>query len=179
MKPNPAKIKAIKEWKQPKNVKELRSFLGLAGYYRRFIQDFAKIATPLTNLTRKKTPYKWTATEDAAFEELKTKLTEAPVLKTADSDRDYIVTCDGSDTAVGTVLSQVHDSGDHPVAFESRKMNSAEANYPTHERELLAVIHALRTWRHYLEGKKFKVITDHYSLKYLMTQPNLSKRQAR
>ena len=179
VKPDPAKIKAIKEWKQPKNVKELRSFLGLAGYYRRFIQDFAKIATPLTNLTRKKTPYKWTTNEDAAFEELKTKLTDAPVLKTADPNRDYVVTCDGSDTAVGAVLSQAYDTGDHPVAFESRKMNSAEANYPTHERELLAVIHALRTWRHYLEGRKFKVITDHYSLKYLMTQPNLSKRQAR
>ena len=179
VKPDPAKIKAIKEWKQPENLKELRSFLGLAGYYRRFIQDFAKIATPLTNLTRKKTPYKWTSREDAAFTELKTKLTEAPVLKTADPDQEYIVTFDGSDTAVGAVLSQVYESGDHPVAFESRKMNSAEANYPTHERELLAVIHALRTWRHYLEGKKFKVITDHYSLKYLMTQPNLSKRQAR
>ena len=179
VKPDPAKIKAIKEWKQPKNVKEIRSFLGLAGYYRRFIQDFARIATPLTNLTRKKTPYQWTSSEDAAFNELKTKLTEAPVLKTADPNRDYTVTCDGSDTAVGAVLSQVYDSGDHPVAFESRKMNTAEVNYPTHERELLAVIHALRTWRHYLEGRKFKVVTDHYALKYLMTQPHLSKRQAR
>ena len=104
VKPDPAKIKAIKEWKQPKNVKELRSFLGLAGYYQRFIQDFAKIATPLTNLTRKKTPYKWTSTEEEAFNELKTKLTEAPVLKTADPDREYTVTCDGSDTAVGACI---------------------------------------------------------------------------
>ena len=133
MKPDPAKIKAIKEWKQPENLKELQSFLRLAGYYRRFIQDFAKIATPLTNLTRKKTPYEWTSREDAAFEELKTKLTEAPVLKMADPDRDYIVTCDGSDTAVGAVLSQVYDGSDHPVAFERQKMNSAKANYPTHE----------------------------------------------
>ena len=179
VKPDPAKIKAIKEWKQPENVKELRSFLGLAGYYRRFIQDFAKIATPLTDLTRKKTPYEWTSTQEEAFNELKTKLTEAPVLKTADPEKDYTVTSDGSDTVVGAVLSQVHDSGDHPVAFESRKMTSAEVNYPTHERELLAVIHALRTWRHYLEGRRFKVVTDHYALKFLMTQPHLSKRQAR
>ena len=129
VKPDPAKIKAIKEWKQPENLKELRSFLGLAGYYRRFIQDFAKIATPLTNLTRKKTPYKWTSSEDAAFKELKAKLTEAPVLKTADPDQEYIVTCDGSDTAVGAVLTQVYESGDHHMTFESRKMNSVEANY--------------------------------------------------
>ena len=77
------------------------------------------------------------------------------------------------------MLSQKHDDGEHPVAYESRKMNSAEGNYPTHERELLAVIHALRTWRHYLAGKKFTVVTNHYSLQYLRTQPNLSKRQAR
>ena len=80
---------------------------------------------------------------------------------------------------MGAVLSQAYDTGDHPMAFKSRKMNSVEANYPTHERELLAIIHVLETWRHYLEGRKFKVITDHYSLNYLMMQPNLSKRQAR
>ena len=133
VKPDLAKIKAIKEWKQPKNVKEIWSFLGLAGYCQRFIQDFARIATPLTNLTRKKTPYQWTSNKDAAFNELKTKLTEAPVLKTADPNHDYTVMCDGSDAAVGAVLSQVYNSGDHPVAFESRKMNTAEVNYPTYE----------------------------------------------
>ena len=94
-------------------------------------------------------------------------------------DKEYIVTCDASDCAVGAVLSQKHEDGEHPVAYESRKMNTAERNYRTHERELLAVIHALRTWRHYLAGQKFTVVTDHYSLQYLRTQPNLSKRQAR
>ena len=94
-------------------------------------------------------------------------------------DKEYIVTCDASDYAVGGVLSQKHEDGEHPVAYESRKMNTAERNYPTHERELLAMIHALRTWRHYFAGQKFTVVTDHYSLQYLRTQPNLSKRQAR
>ena len=96
----------------------------------------------------------------------------------ADAAKEYIVTCDASDYAVGAVLSQTHEDGEHPVAYESRKMNSAEMNYPTHERELLAVIHALRTWRHYLAGQKFIVVIDHYSLQYLRTQPQLSKRQA-
>ena len=86
---------------------------------------------------------------------------------------------DTGDFAMGAVLSQVWDDGEHLVAYESRKMNAAEMNYPTHERELLVVIHALRVWRHYLLGKPFKIVTDHHSLKYLMTQPNLSKRQAR
>ena len=175
VKPDLAKIKAIKEWKQLENVKKLQSFLGLAGDYRRFIQDCTKIATPLTDLTRKKTPYEWTSTQEEAFNELKTQLTEAPVLKTMDPKKDYPVTCNGSETVVGAVLSQVDDTGDHPVAFESHKMTWAKVNYPTHERELSAVIHALRTWRHYLKGRRFKVVTDHYTLKFLIMQPHLSK----
>ena len=91
---------------------------------------------------------------------------------------EYTVTCDTSDFAVGAVLSQRQEDGGHLVAYESRKMNAAEKNYPTHERELLVVIHALRTWRHHLAGQKFIIVTDHYSLQYLQTQPNLSKRQA-
>ena len=177
--PDPAKIKAIHEWKIPTNVKEIRSFLGLAGYYRRFIQDFAKIAAPLTDLTRKNIPYRWSLREGEAFNKLKELMTQAPVLQLADPNLEYKVTCDASDFAVGAVLSQEHEDGEHPIAFESRKMNPAEGNYPTHERELLAVIHALRTWRHYLQGSKFTILTDHHSLKYFMTQPNLSKRQAR
>ena len=86
------------------------------------------------------------------------------------------MTTDASDFAMGAVLSQVWDDGEHPVAYKSRKMNAAEQNYPTHERELLAVIHALRTWRHYLLGKKFTIVSEHHSLKYLQTQPQLSRR---
>ena len=101
------------------------------------------------------------------------------MLQLADQQKDYIVTTDASDFAIGAVLSQVWDDGEHPVAFESRKMNLAERNYPTDERELLAVIHALRTWRHYLLGGKFIIVSDHNSLKFLQTQPQLSRRQAR
>ena len=107
---------------------------------------------------------------------MKEVLQHAPILQLTDPTRNYIVTTDASDFAMGAMLSQVHEDGEHPVAYESTKMNAAEMNYPTHERELLAVIHALRTWRHYLLGKQFKIVTDHNSLKYLMTQPNLSKR---
>ena len=106
-------------------------------------------------------------------------LLHAPVLQLADPDRKFWVTTDASDFAIGAVLSQVWDDGEHPVAYESRKLNAAEGNYATHEKELLAVIHALRTWRHYLLGNHFIVVTDHNSLKYLHTQPNLSRRQAR
>ena len=176
---DPAKVKAVQEWKVPTSVTEIRSFLGLAGYYRRFIPQFAKIAAPLTNLTRKNTPFTWSLREGEAFKELKEVLQHAPVLQLADPTRDYIVTTDASDFAMGAVLSQVWEDGEHPIAYESRKMNATKMNYPTHERELLAVIHALRVWRHYLLGKRFKIFTDHHSLKYLMTQPNLSKRQAR
>ena len=176
--PDQSKVQAVRDWKIPETVHDIRSFLGLAGYYRRFIPQFARIAAPLTELTKKTVPWRWSLSEGEAFNALKDALLSAPVLQLADAKKEYTVTCDASDHAVGAVLSQKYEDGEHPVAYESRKMNSAEMNYPTHERELLAVIHALRTWRHYLAGQKFSVVTDHYSLQYLKTQPQLSKRQA-
>ena len=110
---------------------------------------------------------------------MKDALIKAPILQLADPSREFIITSDASDFAVGAVVSQVWDDGEHLVAYESRKMNVAEVNYATHERELLAVIHVLRTWRHYLLGTHFIVVTDHNSLKYLQTQPTLSRRQAK
>ena len=107
---------------------------------------------------------------------MKDALLSAPVLQLVDADKENIIKCDASDYAVGAILSEKHKDGEHPVAYESRKMNNAERNYPTHERELLEVIHALRTWGHYLAGQKFTVVTDYYSLQYLRTQPQLSKR---
>ena len=97
----------------------------------------------------------------------------APILQLAYPTKDYIVTIDATDFAMGALLSQVWEDGEHPIVYKSRKINAAEMNYPTHERELLVVIHALRTFCHYLLGKPFKIMTDHHSLKYLMTQPNL------
>ena len=177
--PDPAKVQAVRDWKVPESVTDIRSFLGLAGYYRRFIPNFAKIAAPLTNLTRKNTPFTWSLREGEAFEQLKEVLLHAPVLQLADPERKFFVTTDASDFAIGAVLSQVWNDGEHPIAYESRKLNAAECNYATHEKELLAVIHSLRTWRHYLLGNHFVVVTDHNSLKYIHTQPTLSRRQAR
>ena len=109
---------------------------------------------------------------------LKKCLTKAPVLKIPDLEREFIVTCDASEMAVGGVLSQVFSDGEHPIAYESRKLNSAEQKYPTHEHDMLAIVHSLRTWAHYLEGPKFKIFTDHDSLKFFYTQLRLSKHQA-
>ena len=177
--PDLAKVQAMRDWKVPESVTDIRSFLGLAGYYRRFIPHFEKIAAPLTNLTRKNTPFTWSLREEEAFQQLKDVLLHAPVLQLADTERKFFVTTDASDFVIGAILSQVWDDGEHPVAYESRKLNAAEGNYATHEKELLAVIHALRTWSHYLLGNHFIVVTDHNLLKYLHTQPTLSRRLAR
>ena len=162
--PDPAKVCAVQEWKVPETVHEVRSFLGLARYYRRFIPHFACIATPLTGLTQKITPFGWSLREGEAFNSLKETLLHAPGLQLADPTQEYIVTCDASDFAIGAMLSQCHEDGEHPMAYESQKMNATECNYSTHERELLAVIHVLGTWQHYLADKTFKIVIDHYSL---------------
>jgi hypothetical protein len=130
---------------------------------------------PLTNLTKKSHPWVWTGRCQDAFELLKQKLTEAPLLHTPDESLPYEVVTDASDLGLGGVLLQ---EGQH-VAFEPRKFNDAELNYQTTEKEMLAVVHALRVWRCYLEGAKLTVYTDHMSNTYFQTQPNLSRRQAR
>ena len=168
----------IKEWPIPKNVSELRSFLGLASYYRKFVKDFSAIATPLTALLHKDQAYQWTSLQQQAFDNLKQQLISAPVLSIPDPTKPFTVTTDASDFAIGAVLSQDHGQGEQPVAYESRKLSSAEQNYPVHEKELLAIVHAIKLWRIYLEGQKFAVITDHASLEYIKSQTNLSKRQA-
>ena len=176
---DPHKIEAIQHWPQPANIHELRSFLGLATYYRKFVQNFSKLATPLTNLLSKEKAYNWTQAQDDAFGQLKKALTSTPVLALPDPNLPFIVTTDASDTAIGAVLSQDQGKGDQPIAFESRKLSPAELNYPIHEKELKAIVHALIVWRIYLEGRPFTVITDHASLEYLPTQQKLSRRQVR
>ena len=149
---DPKKVEIIQSWPQPTNLKELQSFLGLCNYYRRFIGDYSKIATPLTDLTHKNTPYIWTTVMTTAFENLKNLMATAPVLCIPDLELPFTVTTDASDFAVGAVLSQDQGQGPHPVAFTSRKMNTHERNYAAHEKETLAVMHALKKWRVYLEG---------------------------
>ncbi|KAL4291663.1 hypothetical protein GQ457_14G020350 [Hibiscus cannabinus] len=172
---DPKKIEAIMDWKQPKNVSEVRSFLGLAGYYRRFVEGFSIIAAPLTKLLRKDVPFAWTETQQSSFDKLKMVLTEAPVLIQPESGKAYTVFSDASRTGLGCVLMQ----DGKVVAYASRQLKSHESNYPTHDLELAAVIFALKIWRHYLYGEKCYVYTDHKSLKYLLTQKELNLRQRR
>ena len=175
VRPDPKKVSAVQSWPVPQNVRDVRSFLGLCNYFRKFIDQYASIAVPLTNLTRKSVGWTWTGRCQDAFEKLKRSLLEAPLLRTPDESKPYEVVTDASDYGLGAVLLQEG----HPVAFESRKLNSAELNYTVTEKEMLAVVHALRVWRCYLEGAEFTVFTDHVSNTFFQTQPNLSRRQAR
>lgn len=176
---DPQKVRAITEIKRPTKLSELQSFLGLVGYYRRFIANFSSIAQPLTNLTKKDTPFCWLHQQETAFEALKAKVTTAPVLKLPDFSKPFVVTTDASAVAVAGVLSQEYADGLHPICFESHKLNAAEGNYPTHELEAYAIVYCFKQWRCYLEGTPTIVQTDHAALKFLKTQKNLSRRLTR
>jgi reverse transcriptase-like protein len=176
---DPKKVETVQNWPIPTNLKDIQSFLGLCNYYRRFIQDYSKIAAPLTDLTHKDTPFTWTTTTQEAFEQLKHRMATTPVLCIPDPALPFTVTTDASDFAVGAVLSQDQGNGAQPVAFTSRKMNEHERNYATHEKETLAVMHALKKWRVYLEGRHFTVYTDHATLRHFAEQPDLTRHQAR
>ena len=177
------KIEAVRDWPVPTTMRELRAFLGLAGYYRRFVKGFSEIALPLTELTRNATHQRlqWGARQQLAFIELKRALQTTPVLALPDPTLPFVVNCDASGYAVGAVLQQDRGSGLQPVAFLSKKLTGAESRYPVHEQELLAIITALTTWRHYLSGTAVpvRIRTDHKSLIHFQTQPMLSGRQTR
>ncbi|KAD3640145.1 hypothetical protein E3N88_29368 [Mikania micrantha] len=147
---DPAKIEAIKNWDTPKTPTEIRSFLGLAGYYRRFISNFSKIALPLTKLTQKSEPFVWEQKQEDAFQTLKQKLCNAPILSLPEGCDDFVVYCDASHQGLGCVLMQ----RDKVIAYASRQLKVHERNYTTHDLELGAVIFALKIWRHYLYGTK-------------------------
>ena len=173
------KVKAICEWPELARTTEVRSFLGLAGFYRKFVPHFSRIALPLTELTKSHAKFVWGNAERSAFVELKEAMRAAPVLLIPDPSRPFVVSTDASGFAIGAVLQQDQGDGLQPVAFLSKKMLPAETRYPVHEQELLAIIVACQTWRHYLHGAHFRVLTDHRSLQYFQTQPMLSGRQAR
>jgi ribonuclease HI len=172
---DPSKVTAVTEWEPPKNVGEIRSFLGLAGYYRRFIENFSKIAKPMTELLKKEKKFQWTDECEVCFQELKKRLVSAPILCLSDLEKEFQVYCDASRLGLGSVLMQ----GGKVVAYASRQLKKHETNYPTHDLELASVVHALKTWRHYLMGKRCEVFTDHKSLKYIFTQKDLNMRQRR
>ncbi|MCO5550731.1 hypothetical protein L7F22_004222 [Adiantum nelumboides] len=172
---DPEKIKDIVEWPQPTSVSKVRGFLGITGWYRIFVKDYALIAAPLTSLLKKGMPIDWKAELEASFSELKGYLVSSPILKLPNFSKEFEVVTDASGLALGGVLTQE----ERPVAYTSRKLRDHERNYPTHDLELLAVIHALKLWRHYLLSRKFQLVTDHKSLKWIFTQPNLNMRQRR
>jgi len=179
---DPVKVEGVSAWPAPTNVKEVQSFLGFVNFYRRFIQDFSDIATPLHELTRKDAAWNWSAACQKAFDSLKTAITSSPILIFPDESKPYKVEADSSNYATGAVLSQEGDDGKwHPVAFLSKSLSSVERNYDIHDKELLSIIRALEEWRHFLEGAqhKFTIWTDHKNLEYFRTAKKLNRRQAR
>ena len=176
----PDKISAVQQWPQPRNVTEARAFLGLANFYRRFVRDYSRLALPLTELTKDTTPWQWGAEQQRAFDALKAALCALPVLLVPDQSKPFVLNCDACKYAIGATLQQDHGNGLQPVAFFSAKMTDAERNYDVREQEFMALMRACLHWRHYLHGTQpFRLLTDHDSLKYHKTMPNLSGRLAR
>nr|GFA08962.1 putative reverse transcriptase domain-containing protein [Tanacetum cinerariifolium] len=172
---DPANIKSVKDWASPKSPTEIHQFLGLAGYYRRFIEGFSKIAKPMTKLTQKKVKFEWGDKQEAAFQLLKQKLCSAPILALPKGSEDFIVYCDASNKGLGAVLMQREEV----IFYASRQLKIHEKNYTTHDLELGAVVFALKIWRHYLYGTKYTVFTDHKSLQHILDQKELNMRQRR
>jgi Reverse transcriptase (RNA-dependent DNA polymerase). len=167
IKPDPRKIAAVSQFPQPKGRKNVKQFLGLAGYYRRFIPDFAYIAKPLNALLKKNVTFVWTDEIEEAFRKLKEVLCSEPLLHYPDFSKPFVVTTDASEFAVGAVLSQGTIGNDPPIAYASRALVSAELNYTTTEKELLAIIYAIKQFRPYIFGQKFTLVTDHRPLVWL------------
>ena len=182
--PSKKKVQAIQDWPVPSNVQEVRQFVGLASHYRRFIKGFASLAAPLTELTKgtgtKKRAIVWTKDCQVAFDQLKDRMTAAPVLVPPNPHAPYFIETDSSDYGVGAVLLQKgEDDQLHPLAFESKKLSAAERNYPAQERELLAILHALRTWRCFIDGRHYTVFSDHHPLKYFRSKTKPTPRLTR
>jgi hypothetical protein len=169
----PSKVKELLEWKPPMTVSEVQSFLGLAGYYRRFILNFSKIAKPITELLKKGNKYVWSEACDEAFKHLKKLLTTSPVLAQPDTTKSFDVYCDASGIGLGGVLMQEGQV----ISYSLRQLRSHEEHYPTHDLELAAVVMVLWTWCHYLLGNVVHNYMDHKILRYIFTQPDLNMRQ--
>jgi hypothetical protein len=172
---DPSKVQDVLSWNAPTSVDDIRSFLGLAGYYQWFIEGFSKISKPMTELLEKDKKFEWTSACEASFQELKKRLTTAPILVMPNMETSFSIYYDTSGQRLGCVLMQ----DGHVVAYASRQLRKHEAHYLTHDLELAAVVHALKIWRHYLMGKRCELYTNHKSLKYIFTQSNLNLRQRR
>ena len=175
------KVTAVKEYPKPRNIHEVRGFLGFVGFYRKFIAGFAKIAKPLTELTKAKAKkFEWDDEAEQSYHTLKELIQTAPMLHAPDENQPFWLTTDASDFAVGAVLQQKDDENTlRPIAFYSAKLKGAETRYATHEKELLSIVKALKHFRSYIYGHQVNVLTDHKTLQYFLDQPKLSLRQAR
>jgi hypothetical protein len=169
------KIEAIKSWPVPQTITQVRSFLGLAGFYRRFVKDFSAIAAPLHELTKKGVVFKWGKAQEESFDTLKDKLTHAPLLQLPNFCKTFELECDASGVGIGGVLMQEGK----PVAYFSEKLHGPVLNYSTYDKELYALVRSLEMWHHYLWPKEFVIHSDHESLKYLRSQNNLNRRHAK
>nr|GFA44550.1 reverse transcriptase domain-containing protein [Tanacetum cinerariifolium] len=170
---DPAKIESVKDWASPKSPTEIRQFLGLAGYYRTFIEGFLKITKPMTKLTQKKVKFERGDKQEAVFQLLKQKLCSAPILALPKGSEDFIVYCVALNKGLGDVLMQ----SEKVISYASRQLKIHEKNYMTHDLELRAVVFALKIWRHYLYGTKCTVFTDHKSLQHILDRKELNMRQ--
>ncbi|MCG8075029.1 MAG: reverse transcriptase, partial [Candidatus Thiodiazotropha taylori] len=176
---DPDKIKAVREWPIPVNLTELRSFLGLCSYYRRFISGFSMIAKPLYRLTEKEQSFLWSDECDESFRTLKKKLTGAPVLAYPDFSEAFILDTDASDSNIGAVLSQIQNGTERVICYGSRSLSKAEKKYCVTRTELLALVYFVKYYRHYLLGRKFTVRTDHNSLRWMLKTKNPEGQLAR
>jgi hypothetical protein len=172
---DPSKVKDVLSWNIPQNVSDIISFIGLAAYYRRFIEEFSKISKPMTELLAKGKTFEWTPRREASFQEVKKRITMALVLTMPDMEKPFSIYYKASGQGLGCVLMQ----DGHVVAYASRQLRKHKEKYPTHDLELAALVHALKIWGHYIIGKRCEVYSDHKSLKYIFAQPDLNLRQQR
>ena len=177
--PNPDKVRVVQEFPTPTNLKELRSFLGLANYYRRFVRGFSNIANPLNALTKKNVPFVWTVACAEAFDKLKRALVSAPILAYPNFREPFLLFVDASSTGIGFTLAQIQNGKEVVIAYNGRGLNQAEQNYSTTEREALALVEGIKKFQPYLHNHKFTVVTDHSSLRWLMNVKDPSGRLAR
>jgi hypothetical protein len=176
LEPSPRLIEKVKNMRVPKNKTDIKSFTMLCSYYRKFIKDFSKVTKPMTELLKKDNEFKWEERQQKAFDELKDKLINYPILQHPDYEREFIVMTDASGSGLGAVLSQKDDNGkEYVIAYASRGLRGAEVNYPITELECLAVMFAIQHFHKYLIGRKFQVITDHSALKTLMNVKKIPK----
>ena len=178
--PDPAKIEKVRHYSIPQDKTNVRAFLGLASYYRRFVKGFATIAKPLHNLTKRNVSFEWKHEHQLAFDMLKEQLISAPIMTYPDFSKKFILATDASDWGIGAVLSQKDEGNlEHPIAYASRLLSAPEQNYTTVERECLAIIWAVRHFKHYLHGPKFDLYTDNSALTWLKNRSQPKGRVAR